>query len=506
MIRSSELESTSLEHYKGLHSAKLNMPKKICVEMESYLSIRNRLPIELQYLIDEYASVVEVAIQRFEMLGPLSYFQNRSIGFARGQSPAVFGIPSLKSQPYWTDEMKSVLNLIGLRAEDIRNEFKQCADFDILQKQKKGNMNEWTAYYLMEEGSWNSINTSKCPVTMAVLSQLPICECTLGYAYFSVLQNGVTVAPHFGVTNCKLRLQFPLNHDALMNAAMNVGGVETRYQPGTGIVFDDSYMHTVINRASSSPRVVLLVDIWHPQLNRRQRDRIAEEFSPQIRLENCDDHIWVKGRTETAEIVEDGFIQRKYDFLFKLLLIGTNGVGKSSFLLKFVDNVFHDHYMSTIGVDFKLRTISRKGKSIKLQIWDPAGPERFRTLTTSYFKGAHGIFLFFDLTDRNDFSCIDHWWDQARNASPLCTYILVGTKVDLESKREVDFDEAVKKAAGWNIPYFEISSKTGFGIEALINKFVSCKLRQMVVEGEDSVCRQPMHVTPKTKPASCGIQ
>ena len=83
-----------------------------------------------------------------------------------------------------------------------------------------------------------------------------------------------------------------------------------------------------------------------------------------------------------------------------MLLIGSSGVGKSSLLVRFADDMFTDNFMPTIGVDFKIKTIEVDGKKIKLQIWDTAGQERFKTITASYYKGAHGIIVVYDITDK----------------------------------------------------------------------------------------------------------
>lgn len=126
-----------------------------------------------------------------------------------------------------------------------------------------------------------------------------------------------------------------------------------------------------------------------------------------------------------------------------MLLIGDSGVGKSCLLLRFADDTYTESYISTIGVDFKIRTIDLDGKTIKLQIWDTAGQERFRTITSSYYRGAHGIIVVYDTTDLESFNNVKQWLHEIdRYASENVNKLLVGNKSDLTSKRAVSFDQA----------------------------------------------------------------
>ena len=123
-----------------------------------------------------------------------------------------------------------------------------------------------------------------------------------------------------------------------------------------------------------------------------------------------------------------------YDHLFKLLLIGDAGVGKSSMLLRFTDDTFSEQLQSTIGVDFKVKMITVNGKKVKMTIWDTAGQERFRTLTSSYYRGAQGIVLVYDVNRRDTFENLNHWLKEVEAYSPAAgrdvVKLLVGNKID----------------------------------------------------------------------------
>ncbi|KAI0927851.1 GTP-binding protein of the rab, variant 2 [Taiwanofungus camphoratus] len=132
-----------------------------------------------------------------------------------------------------------------------------------------------------------------------------------------------------------------------------------------------------------------------------------------------------------------------YDYLFKLLLIGDSGVGKSCLLLRFAEDAFTDSYLSTIGVDFKIRTIELEGKTVKLQIWDTAGQERFRTIAAAYYRGAHGIVVVYDVTDNESFENVKGWLHEIeRYASETVKKLLIGNKSDLVERKVVAYSAA----------------------------------------------------------------
>jgi Ras-related protein Rab-8A len=155
-----------------------------------------------------------------------------------------------------------------------------------------------------------------------------------------------------------------------------------------------------------------------------------------------------------------------YDYLIKLLLIGDSGVGKSCLLLRFSDDSFTPSFITTIGIDFKIRTIELEGKRIKLQIWDTAGQERFRTITTAYYRGAMGILLVYDVTDEKSFNNIRNWIRNIeQHATESVNKILIGNKCDMVEKKVVDSARGKALADEYAIKFLETSAKNSINVE-----------------------------------------
>mmetsp|Transcript_6489 Transcript_6489/g.7419 ORF Transcript_6489/g.7419 Transcript_6489/m.7419 type:complete len:206 (-) Transcript_6489:1274-1891(-) len=159
-------------------------------------------------------------------------------------------------------------------------------------------------------------------------------------------------------------------------------------------------------------------------------------------------------------------VKRDYDYLFKLVLIGDSGVGKSCLLLRFADDSFTESYISTIGVDFRFRTVKVGDKYVKLQIWDTAGQERFRTITSAYYRGADGIIMTYDVTNQDSFDHVQDWLQEVnRYANEGTCKLLIGNKSDREDK-VVSTEVGTEFAKKLDMPFLETSAKTAANVEA----------------------------------------
>jgi len=195
-----------------------------------------------------------------------------------------------------------------------------------------------------------------------------------------------------------------------------------------------------------------------------------------------------------------------YDHLFKLLLIGDAGVGKSSILLQFTEGIFDDNLQSTIGVDFKVKTMTIGGKKIKITIWDTAGQERFRTLTSSYYRGAQGVILVYDVGRRDTFENLATWLQEVETycaaGGKNCVKLLVGNKIDRD--RVVEREEADEWAQTRGMLFMEASAKTKVGIEQVFQEIVHKILENPILLQNTMPQKPKVNLNEGSKPSQDG--
>ncbi|KAF5467020.1 hypothetical protein F2P56_016893 [Juglans regia] len=194
-----------------------------------------------------------------------------------------------------------------------------------------------------------------------------------------------------------------------------------------------------------------------------------------------------------------------YDYSFKILLIGDSGVGKSSLLLSFISNLVQD-LSPTIGVDFKVKLLTIGGKRLKLTIWDTAGQERFGTLTSSYYRGSHGIILVYDVTRRETFTnVLDIWAKEVQlySTNHECVKILLGNKVDRDTERAVTREEGLALAQEHKWFFLECSAKTRENVQQCF-KDLTLKILEVPssLENGSAVVKRQILAQKKVDPTS----
>ena len=162
--------------------------------------------------------------------------------------------------------------------------------------------------------------------------------------------------------------------------------------------------------------------------------------------------------------------QNEFDYTIKLLLVGDSCVGKTNFIYQFIEKKFSQNHMATTGIDLKYTTIEYKNKKIRIQLWDTAGQEKYRSITKNLFLKVQGILAVYDITDENSFISLKTWIKTIKEeCGSHMPVIIVGNKSDLEDQRIVDKNDAFIYAKELKIEYIECSSKTGDNIEKAIS-------------------------------------
>ena len=180
-----------------------------------------------------------------------------------------------------------------------------------------------------------------------------------------------------------------------------------------------------------------------------------------------------------------------YQYIFKLILIGNSGVGKSSIIQRYMKNTFEESYKCTIGVDFLMKTLNLNGKTVKLQLWDTAGQEKYKSMVASYYRGANVALVVFDITSHASFDSLPVWIENYyKNGPEEKNIILIGNKKDMEESRQVTRQEAEIFSETNNMMYFETSAKEGDNIEYIFTYAAEKLLEYYGKPDENNIKRQ----------------
>jgi Ras-related protein Rab-2A len=199
--------------------------------------------------------------------------------------------------------------------------------------------------------------------------------------------------------------------------------------------------------------------------------------------------------------------RKVYDCILKFIIIGSSTVGKSNILLQFTDKRFTHNSDLTIGIEFATKLVSRNKTVYKLQIWDTAGQETFRSLIRSYYRGTLGCLLVYDITRRESFESMESWLTELKNYVPNVSVVLVGNKIDLDAQREVETEEGIEFAQKHGLAFFETSAKTAQNIDQCFNYLID-QINKKIELGEINVTRgasgvRVANITEKSQGCMC---
>lgn len=235
----------------------------------------------------------------------------------------------------------------------------------------------------------------------------------------------------------------------------------------------------------SSPFFILFASICFVFFGAITRAPSKAKSSELTEMASANDSKWQKDAAD-----------QNFDYMFKLLIIGNSSVGKTSFLFRYADDSFTSAFVSTVGIDFKVKTVFRQDKRVKLQIWDTAGQERYRTITTAYYRGAMGFILMYDVTNEESFNAVMDWCTQIKTYSwDNAQVVLVGNKCDLEDERVVSTERGKQLADQIGLEFFETSAKENINVKAVFERLVDIICDKM----SESLDQDPSLVNSQTK-------
>ena len=195
-----------------------------------------------------------------------------------------------------------------------------------------------------------------------------------------------------------------------------------------------------------------------------------------------------------------------YEMMFKVVLVGDSSVGKTNIMSKYLKNEFHEDSKATVGVEFGSKQFNIEGHQIKAQIWDPAGQERYKAITSAYYKGAKGAFVVYDITRKQSFDSVDRWINDLRAAADKnLSIIIIGNKCDLEDQRQVNKEQGEDKAKNYEVAFMETSALSGENLDKAFDKMINEVYKkcheEMIAEADIDIVGKSEDINlDKTKP------
>ena len=190
--------------------------------------------------------------------------------------------------------------------------------------------------------------------------------------------------------------------------------------------------------------------------------------------------------------------------MFKYIIIGDAAVGKSNLLLRYAHGQFKPEYQLTIGVEFGAKNVEIRNKIYRIQIWDTAGQENFRSITRAYYKNSVCALVVYDISSRDSFNNVSTWIDDCKNQSPKTIFmVLVGNKSDLEDRRQVSKDEGQELADKYGIQFYETSAKTGDNVESIFYNSadeIAKKIEQNYYDLDNDTCGIKQGINRQNRP------